>query len=56
MPPALWLVGIGFVKFVTDMVRTPFYIPTNTIMIVLSGMLIGSVALLADLIVRSRGE
>ncbi|GAA2380706.1 glycosyltransferase family 2 protein [Nonomuraea africana] len=56
MPPALWLVGIGFVKFVYDMVRTPFYIPTNTIMIVLSGMLIGSVALLADLIVRSRGE
>ncbi|MBB5074779.1 glycosyltransferase family 2 protein [Nonomuraea endophytica] len=56
MPPALWLVGIGIVKGVWDMVQHPFYFPANTVMIFLSGMLIGSVALLADLIVRSRGE
>ncbi|MBF8194293.1 glycosyltransferase family 2 protein [Nonomuraea sp. K274] len=56
MPPALWLVGIGFVKGVWDMIQHPFYFPANTVMIFLSGMLIGSVALLADLIVRSRGN
>jgi glycosyltransferase involved in cell wall biosynthesis len=56
MPPALWLVGIGFVKGVVDMIQQPFYFPSNTVMIFLSGLLIGSVALLADLIVRSRGE
>ncbi|MFG1942014.1 glycosyltransferase family 2 protein [Nonomuraea sp. NPDC048826] len=56
MPPALWLVGIGFAKGVWDMIEHPFYFPANTVMIFLSGMLIGSVALLADLIVRSRGD
>ncbi|GAA0927531.1 glycosyltransferase family 2 protein [Nonomuraea longicatena] len=56
MPPALWLVGIAAAKFVYDMINKPFYVPSNTIMIFLSGMLIGAVALLADLIVRSRGE
>ncbi|WP_328808364.1 glycosyltransferase family 2 protein [Nonomuraea montanisoli] len=56
MPPALWLVAIGLAKGVYDMVRNPFYFPANTVMIFLSGLLIGSVALLADLIVRSRGE
>ncbi|MET7461516.1 glycosyltransferase family 2 protein [Nonomuraea sp. NPDC005501] len=56
MPPALWLVAIGLVKGVWDMIQHPFYFPANTVMIFLSGLLIGSVALLADLIVRSRGE
>jgi glycosyltransferase involved in cell wall biosynthesis len=56
MPPALWLVAIGFVKGVWDVVHYGFYLTSNTIVIFLSGMLIGSVALLADLIVRSRGE
>lgn len=56
MPPALWLVGIGLVKGAWDMIQHPFYFPANTVMIFLSGMLIGSVALLADLIVRSRGD
>ncbi|NUW41055.1 glycosyltransferase family 2 protein [Nonomuraea rhodomycinica] len=56
MPPALWLVAIGAVKGIWDMVHHPFYFPANTVMIFLSGLLIGSVALLADLIVRSRGE
>jgi glycosyltransferase involved in cell wall biosynthesis len=56
MPPALWLVAIGFVKGITDMFRHAFYFPANTVMIFLSGLLIGAVALLADLIVRSRGE
>lgn len=56
MPVALWLIGIALVKGVFDVARYGFYLTGNTIVIFLSGMLIGSVALLADLIVRSRGE
>lgn len=54
MPLALWLVGIGFVKGIVDMVRHPFYFPANTLLLLVSGLLIGAVALLADLVVRSR--
>ena len=56
MPLALWLIGIGFVKAVVDMVRHPFYFPANTVLLLMAGLLIGSMALLADLIVRSRGD
>jgi polyisoprenyl-phosphate glycosyltransferase len=56
MPLALWLLLIGIVKAVVDMVRHPFYFPANTILLVMAALLIGSMALLADLIVRSRGD
>lgn len=56
MPLALWLLGLGVVKAVVDMVRHPFYFPANTVLLVMAGLLIGSMALLADLIVRSRGD
>jgi glycosyltransferase involved in cell wall biosynthesis len=56
MPPALWLFLIGAVKAVVDMVRHPFYFPANTILIVLSSLIIASMALMADLVVRSRGD
>ena len=56
MPPALWMVVIGLVKAVVDMVRHPFYFPANTVLLVMTGLLIGAVALLADLIVRSRDD
>ena len=35
------------------MVRHPFYFPASTVLLVLTGLIIGSMALLADLIVRS---
>lgn len=56
MPPALWLFLIGLVKAVVDMVRHPFYFPASTVLIVLSSLIIASMALLADLVVRSRGD
>jgi glycosyltransferase involved in cell wall biosynthesis len=56
MPAALWLSGIGFVKGVTDVVRYHFHLTTNTMLLFVTGLIIGAVALLADLIVRSRGE
>ncbi|MDF2146454.1 glycosyltransferase family 2 protein [Knoellia sp. p5-6-4] len=54
MPPALWLFVIGVVKGVVDMVRHPFYFPASTVLLVISGIMIGTLALLADLVVRSR--
>ncbi len=54
MPLALWMVAIGLVKGVVDMVRHPFYFPASTVLLVVSGLLIGSLALLSDLVVRSR--
>lgn len=56
MPVALWLLGIGAVKAIVDQVRQPFYLPSNTVLIFVTGMIIGSMALLADLIVRSRDD
>jgi len=56
MPLALWLLFFGVVKAVVDMVRHPFYFPANTVLLLMAGLLIGSMALLADLIVRSRGD
>ncbi len=56
MPPALWLLGIGFAKGLVDMVRRPFYFPANTVLLVVSGLVIASLALLSDLVVRSRTE
>ncbi len=56
MPPALVLTGVGVGKGVVDMFLHPFYFPANTVMVFLTGMLIVSLALLADLIVRSRGD
>ena len=54
MPPALWLILIGLVKGVVDMVRHPFYFPASTVLLVVTGLMIGSLALLSDLVVRSR--
>ena len=56
MPPALWLVGIGVVKCGYDLIAHPFRFAGNTVLLFLSGLIIGSLALLADLIVRSRPE
>jgi glycosyltransferase involved in cell wall biosynthesis len=56
MPPALWLLAIGVVKAGYDMVRHPFYFPASTVLCVLSALIIASMALLADLVVRSRGD
>jgi glycosyltransferase involved in cell wall biosynthesis len=54
MPPSLALLGLGTAKFVYDQVRNPLYMPNNTVMILMTGLIIAAIALLADLIVRSR--
>ena len=54
MPVALTLLGIGIVKGIVDVALHPVKIATDTVLIFVTGLLIASLALLADLIVRSR--
>jgi glycosyltransferase involved in cell wall biosynthesis len=54
MPIALTLLGIGVVKGIVDLVIYSFHLTSNTLLLILTGLLIAAVALLADLIVRSR--
>ncbi len=56
MPPALWLIAIGIGKAGYDVIAHPVRLATNTVLIFLTGMIIASLALLADLIVRSRND
>jgi glycosyltransferase involved in cell wall biosynthesis len=56
MPVALFLLGLGLAKGVFDMVVHPLLFAVNTVLIFVSGLIIASMALLADLIVRSRGD
>ena len=44
------------VKGIVDMVRYHFRLTTNSILLILTGLIIGAIALLADLIVRSRAD
>ncbi len=54
MPLAIGLSLLGVGKLVFDQFEAPFRLANNTVLILLSGLIIGSIALLADLIVRSR--
>ena len=56
MPLALGLIALGFGKLVYDLVSNPFRIPGSTLLTILTGVQIAAVALLADLIVRSRAD
>ena len=56
MPIALFLLGLGIAKGIFDMVVHPLIFAVNTVLIFVTGLLIASLALLADLIVRSRGD
>jgi uncharacterized membrane protein YdfJ with MMPL/SSD domain len=56
MPLALWVFGIGVVKGIVDVIHYHFRLTTNSMLLILSGLIIGAIALLADLIVRSRSD
>ena len=56
MPLALALLALGIAKGIFDMVVHPLLFSINTVLIFVSGLIIASLALLADLIVRSRGD
>ena len=54
VPVGLGLLAAGFAKAVHDVAAHPFRIATDTVLLFMTGLLIASLALLADLIVRSR--
>jgi len=56
MPLALWLFFFGIAKGVADVIRHDLRVTTSTLLLLMSGLIIGSMALLADLIVRSRAD
>jgi polyisoprenyl-phosphate glycosyltransferase len=56
MPVALLLLGLGVLKGIYDVAVHPLSFAVNTVLIFVTGLLIASLALLADLIVRSRGD
>jgi len=56
MPVALSLLGLGLAKGIFDIVVHPLRFAVNTVLIFLTGLIIASLGLLADLIVRSRGD
>jgi glycosyltransferase involved in cell wall biosynthesis len=56
MPPALFLLGLGIAKAVFDVIVHPLRFSVNTVLIFITGLVITALALLADLIVRSRSE
>jgi polyisoprenyl-phosphate glycosyltransferase len=56
MPLALTLLAVGALKAVYDVIVHPVHIADDTVLIVITGLIIGSVALLGDLVVRSRAE
>jgi polyisoprenyl-phosphate glycosyltransferase len=56
MPLALFLVGLGLAKGIFDIIVHPLLIAVDTVLIFVTGLIIGSMALLADLIVRSRSD
>jgi polyisoprenyl-phosphate glycosyltransferase len=56
MPLALVLLGLGICKGIYDVAAHPFRVADDTVLVFVTGLLIASLALLADLIVRSRGD
>jgi polyisoprenyl-phosphate glycosyltransferase len=56
MPIALALLGLGAAKAVYDVVVHPFHVADDTVLVFVSGLIIATLALLADLIVRSRSD
>ena len=54
MPMALWILGLGFAKIVYDLIAHPFRIAGVTVLVVVTGLQIAALALIGDLIVRSR--
>lgn len=54
MPVALTLLGLGAAKAIYDVVMHPVHVADDTVLVFVSGLIVATLALLADLIVRSR--
>jgi glycosyltransferase involved in cell wall biosynthesis len=56
MPPALFLLGVGVAKAIYDLIVHHWHIANDTLLVFVTGLILASLALLADLIVRSRAD
>jgi polyisoprenyl-phosphate glycosyltransferase len=56
MPVALVVLALGAGKLVYDVVVPPFSVPGSTLLLLVTGIQIAALALLADLVVRSRAD
>ena len=56
MPVALWILALGVAKLGYDVVTNPFRVPGSTLLLLLTGVQVAVLALLADLVVRSRPD
>lgn len=56
MPIALWIMAIGVGKLIYDLIAHPFRIPGSTVLALLTGFQIAALALIGDLVVRSRDD
>ena len=56
MPVALWILAFGLLKLGVDVFRFGFRVPGSTVLVMLTGFQIAALALLADLVVRSRSD
>jgi len=54
MPLALWILALGVGKIAYDLIAHPFRIAGTTVLVVVTGLQIAALALIGDLIVRSR--
>jgi polyisoprenyl-phosphate glycosyltransferase len=54
MPFALWIMGLGFVKLITDLIRYDWHVTTSSLLLLVVGFQIAVLALIGDLVVRSR--
>lgn len=52
LPAAFALLAIGFLKTIADVVRFDFHVATSTVLIIVTGIQLGAIGLLADLIVK----
>ena len=56
MPIALWMIAVGGAKVLYDVISHPVRIAINTLLLLITGFILAALALLADLIVRSRPD
>ena len=54
MPLALWILGLGTLKLGYDLIAHPFRVTGTTVLVVVTGLQVAALALIGDLIVRSR--
>ena len=56
MPLALWIFALGVAKLVVDIIRLGWGVPTSTALLFFSAFQVGVLALIGDLVARSRSD